>query len=765
MKKIMMKYISVILMALTLINCIPINASAGFSDVPENADYLDALNRVVSLGIIADAENFNPDALLTREQFTKVIVVAAGLEDTAQSMKRSTIFPDIAVNAWSRGYINAAVNKGYITGWSDGKFHPTQAITFAQICTVLVKALGYTDQDVTGNWPNNYTAKAKELGLIDGITLGSNDSVPRWAVITMINRLLDTSMKDGSAAGGQTFIDTTGSYTKCIVFGDSSTIGYLQMGQVLTDKGTYNNPLNIKIGLGSENYLIVKNGNIQKASVQSNVLKISVDQSAENKVSYKAGNEVQSILLPDNITYYYQGIKTDYKNLAAILQKSTSIILNYTADKTGYSFAVIFDPVYSKPEIADSFASSSGKLGTITFGSNPLIMREGEVVGISQIEPKDVVYQVTDIWGANKYFQAVDNRISGEISAVTPNNLSPKTLQIDSVNYDLSQDIDLSKIAGSFGNIAVGNDISVYLGHDGKIVNVEDFGVEDNSNYAIVLNANRSVATNSGGINIIKYNVKLLFGNGATATYYVESNASGLKGSLVKYTLTDSDTATLENIPYIIRGETTIDQNQQFLGSGTVSDNVKIFNLVNNDTGSDVQANVLRWTDLPNGIIPSSKIWYTKTAGAFNDITLIVTDDILNQRYKLGIVTSVVANGNSTESTVLIDGMEYKYNAALPVGSAVKFKMKSTGIDSLVQIMNTVITSSTIQAIDGRRIKVDGTVYYFDNSFSIYYRDSSGVVTVKTLADIDTSKSYQKVSLYTYDINTGSKVSILLLDE
>lgn len=767
MKKIM-KYIGAILAALMLITCIPINASAYFSDVPDNAAYADALSRLTSLGIIAGQEKFNPDDLLTREQFAKIIVVAAGLENKAESMKGSTIFPDIAANAWSSGYINAAVKEGYITGWSDGKFHPSQAITYAQICTILVKALGYTDQDVQGTWPGNYTMKAKELGLTDEITLGNNDGVSRSAAVTMVYRLLYTNIKSTSAAAAQTFIDATGNYMKCIVFGDSSTIAYLQEGQVLTDKGTWNNPSNISLELGSENYIVVKNGNIQKASAQSSVLKVSVEQSTENRVSYKAGDSVQSMLLPDNITYYYEGQKTDYKNLEAILQKSASIVFNYNADKTAYSYAVVFDPVYSKPEIADSFAASSGKIGSIIFDTTPLIIRNGEIVNISQIEPKDVVYQITDIWGANKYYQAVDNKISGKLSAITPNSLSPKALQIDSVDYDFSKELDFSKIAVTFGDLTVGNNIVAYLGHDGKIVNIEGFGAENSSDYAIVLNASTSVSATSSGINVIIYSAKLLFNSGATATYNVSTNASGLKGALVKYTFTDSKTISLEQIPYSIQGATTVNKSERLLGSYTVADNVKIINLVFTDTSTDVQANVLRWSDLPDRTIPSGKIWNIKTAGAFNDVSLIVTDDILDQRYKIGIASASSEKGNSYEHTVLIDGMEYKWNTntSIPIGSVLKFKMTNSGIDEISQFMFTTITASSIQAIDARRVKLNGTVYYFNNNFSIYSRDTYGTISAKTLADIDTIKTYQKVSLYTYDINDAtSKVSILLLDE
>ncbi|MEN6316382.1 MAG: S-layer homology domain-containing protein [Clostridiaceae bacterium] len=768
MKKLKMK-VNIILTVVLMIMCIPANASAFFSDVPEAAPYADALDRLSSLGIIAVQENFNPDDLLTREQFAKIIVVAAGLENTANSMKGSTIFPDIAQDAWSSGYINVAVREGYITGWTDGKFHPSQPITYAQICTILVKALGYSDQDIQGTWPNNYIAKAKELGLSDGLTLGNNDSITRSIAITMVDRLLNTNIKNGSGGTGQAFIDTTGNFTKCIIFGDSTTIPYLQAGQVLTDKGTFNCQPNVKLQLGSENYIIIKNSTIQKAYAQSSVLKVSVEQSTENRISYQSGDDLQSMLLPDNITYYYQGLKTDYKNLQSILQKSASIVFSYNSDKTGYSYAIVFDPVYSKPEIADSFTESSGKIGSITFEANPIIVRNGEIAGISLIEAKDVVYQITDIWGDNKYYLIVDNKISGEVAEITPNSLSPKTLKIDSVNYDLSKDIDLSKVAATYGDFAVGNHITAYLGYDGKIVDVESFGTQDQSNYAVVLGASTTIAATPSGTNTIRYSVKLLSGTGVTATYQVESNVSGLKGALVKYTFTDSDTISLEQVPYSISSsETTINKDGRKIDSYYVADNVKIIDLVFTDSGSEIQANMLRWSDLPTGTVPAGKIWSIKTSGAFNDVSLIVTDDILNQRSKLGIVSSALTKGNSYEYTVLIDGREYKWNTntTIPTGSVVKFKMTASGIDSITQIMYTTITSSGIQAIDGRRIKLNGTVYYFNNNFSIYSRDSSGNITVKNPSDIDTAKTYQKVSLYTYDItNYDNKVSMLLLDE
>lgn len=750
-----------------------VSASSVFTDVPENAVYAGALKRLTSFGIIAPAKSFNPNSSLTREQFAKMIIIAAGLESSAAAMQGSTGFPDVPAASWSSGYINAAVEEGYITGWSDGNFYPTRPITYGQICTILVKALGYTDMDLSGSWPYNYISMAKKLKLTEGINLISNDSVPRWAAVSMLDSLLTANVK---SMGGQaiSFLDSTGYYTKAIVFGDSTTVSYLDDGQVLTDKGIYANPGRLDIELGTENYLVIENGRIQRAISLSAPLKISVSSAAGGKVGYTDSGTVKTTILPANIPYYYNGQRIDYTSASSLLQRSSSVVLNYREDGSTYSFGVVFDPVYSAPEIAEGYFASTKKLGSISFAGDPQIIKDSEFIDITQIEKKDVVYQVTDIWGTNKYIAVFDNKVGGKITAVTPSRLSPSSLSIDNVPYDISRDIELSKINPLNIDLSVGNNIVVYLGYDGKIVNIEGFGTQDNSGYAVVLDTAYSYTTELNGSRKILYTAKLLLADGLTATFNVTANAQEYKGKLVTYRFTDEeDTVSLSQIAYNFPGETYINKEERLLGDSYVTDNVKIFDIIFNDTGSEVTARLLKWSDLPGGTIPSGKIWYTNKSGAFDDINVIFTDDILNQRFKTGIVksTSVIPSpgGYSWLYTILIDGKEYYYNehdSELTQGTVFRFRMNSTGIDSILQSKSPAVTATKVQAVDGRRIKIDDKVYYFSNNISVYHRSVSGAITAKTLSSIDTAQTYQRVCLYndTASDPTG-KISIILLVE
>lgn len=270
-----------------------------FYDVYGNTSYSNSVNRLSALGIISGGQGgmFYPYNNLVREEFAKMIVVESGFESLARTAKGSTIFPDVTPFGWSSGYINIAVSKGLITGMSDGKFHPSDPVTFALICTVAVKALGYTDQDVPGLWPRNYIEKAASLRLTDGINLKSSDSVPRWAAALILDRLLDTNIKKANAADpAKTFADSTGVIAQNIysVYSDPEVAR------------NYNAATSYKVGdIDLTGIQIVKNTINTTANPQISKIGEAIDrtQIKNNDVIYKVSNdsgESGYILVVDN---------------------------------------------------------------------------------------------------------------------------------------------------------------------------------------------------------------------------------------------------------------------------------------------------------------------------------------------------------------------------------------------------------------------------------------------------------------------------------
>jgi hypothetical protein len=154
----------------------------------------DSLEKLKLMGIINESD-LNTTGMMTREVFSKIIVNSTGNYELAQYLTGSTTFSDVSKTSALCGYINAAVNKGYLAANSDGKFKPKNPLNFAQLCTAMIKALGYTGSDIIGTWPNGYIEKAKSIGLTTGFSLKSTDSVLTSSTITMIVRMLNTNIK------------------------------------------------------------------------------------------------------------------------------------------------------------------------------------------------------------------------------------------------------------------------------------------------------------------------------------------------------------------------------------------------------------------------------------------------------------------------------------------------------------------------------------------------------------------------------------------
>lgn len=728
------------------------NSYAAFSDVPSGASYLNALERLSVLGIMGGTDNgtFKPDEMLTREQFAKVIVVASGLGDDAKTLKGSTVFADIPLNAWSSGYINEALNKGFIAGMPDGKFHPGEKVTFAQACTVLVRALGYTDADLKGYWPNNYIEKARTLKLTEGVTLDKNDGLPRCAAAVMIDALLSTNVKStGTQESDKTFAEASGLYSSHIYMGDSNTMEKLSASQILTDKGIYYMDGSLRKGLemGNQYEFYIENDKVTKVfNKLGSVLKLTVESALGNRVLYKdeTGKE-SSMTLPDKTLYYYDGVKLSYDKLGDVLQSDTSIVFAYNKSKDAYDYAVIFNPVYSKPQTGYSLDVSKKKIGNIAIEDGIKVLRDGEQSGLTDIEDKDVVYKVTDIWGKNGFLIVSGKVIEGSFKAFLPSRTSPKQIKIDSTTYDLGKDMDLSIITSSSSGFKEDDYITALTGHDGKIVDILQ-SIDDGTNYGFVINYS-TVGSDSG---TIMYSVKLLLPNNLTSTYRVDFDPEKYKGKLVTYKMLDNERIYIEDIQHGDSVQCTVNRGERKIGPDYVADDVKIFNLISNKDGSDAEVSLLDWSDIPSGTYVSGFVSYFIKSGAFNDIGIIVTNDILNQKNKLGVIKST----NLGSSKILVNGKEYTYGSlgGLSIDTVLEFSMNGTGVEALVDAdVSSADTATTISAIDSKRIKLGNNIYWFRDDVSIYYRDFKGEVAPVSVRDLDIKKVFSKVSVYTDD--------------
>lgn len=432
------------------------------------SEYDSASERLQTLGIKNTGTN------IKRKQFAYDMVAMAGLLDKTFGIYASSMFSDVSSQDAYSPYISRAVDNGYITGKADGKFHPDDYITFAEACTSMVKALGYVSDDLKGIWPYNYIQKAKDIGITKDIDLKTNDVLPAWAEAIMIDRLLDTDMKKtGTDSENETFIEAMNYYSEYLVLGNSETSPDLESGQILTDKGILRlNDSNMNVEPGKSYMFHVDDLRVMKvSSALVKTQNISVVNFADDTVIYKQGNENIRMILPQNITYYHNGVKTDFETVKTIIKPYSSIIFKTDDYGNVKDYAVIYDPVYSKPQIVlDYNFESDKKIGDIDLSSDPLIVRNDEQATINDISVKDAVYKVSDVWDTRSYVLVMHKRVSGTITAIEPDSINPVSVTINKVTYYFSKDINFDYITpASFGT---GDYVTLILGYDGKIVAV-----------------------------------------------------------------------------------------------------------------------------------------------------------------------------------------------------------------------------------------------------------------------------------------------------
>ena len=134
----------------------------GYSDVPGNKWYNNAISTLTNMGIICGYPDgtFRPDAPITRAELTKI---AAGFfSDPRVAATYDGRFSDVHGAEWYISYLMTAIKEGLIEGYPDGSFRPDRPITRAETCTIVNRTLGrkpekdhLLPESVMINWPDN----------------------------------------------------------------------------------------------------------------------------------------------------------------------------------------------------------------------------------------------------------------------------------------------------------------------------------------------------------------------------------------------------------------------------------------------------------------------------------------------------------------------------------------------------------------------------------------------------------------------------------
>lgn len=158
-----------------------------FWDVPKDHWAFGYIAELVNKGVLAGDEDgsFRPDAAVTRAEWAKIMVLAAGLP-----ANDNNIYCYDMSNHWANIYVNTA--KDYLAAYTDGTFKPDQAAVREDVTVSMVKLKGYDVNNVDYSYLNRFTD-----------TNSISDSLKTYVAVAVQKDLI-SGFEDGTFRGQNT---------------------------------------------------------------------------------------------------------------------------------------------------------------------------------------------------------------------------------------------------------------------------------------------------------------------------------------------------------------------------------------------------------------------------------------------------------------------------------------------------------------------------------------------------------------------------------
>ena len=167
------KFFRTIATLLMVLAVTAITASAAEYTDSSEIEHKEAVSGCSELGIVDGRPDgsFAPSEGVTREQMTKMVIIASGNNGPVDDVATGTIFSDVPQTRWSCGFIEFAANSGIVSGMGNGRFAPIQPVTGVQAAKMLlVSVLGESGTSYSGSsWDKTVNLDAYTYGLYDGL--------------------------------------------------------------------------------------------------------------------------------------------------------------------------------------------------------------------------------------------------------------------------------------------------------------------------------------------------------------------------------------------------------------------------------------------------------------------------------------------------------------------------------------------------------------------------------------------------------------------
>ena len=567
-----MKKLLALVLALVMSLSLVTISNAAFKDGDKiNADYNEAVDVMVAVGVLKgyDNGNFGAKDTLTREQAAKIIAYLELGEKAADALVGGATFTDVAATRWSAGFVGYCAQAGVVNGVGNGNFDPAGQLTALQFGKMLLVELGYdakAEKMVGTDWAINTSKLMATAKLMDKIDGSVNQVLTREQAAQMCLNAIEAPMVTYETKGSSISVNGAEiNFGASVAKYETSTIAKDQ--NISRDKLTSGE---YTVELGEKLYKDLKKVDStddfarpatkwtwKAEKVGTYVDKADLTYTAE----VKSGDIYKDLNLSDKIeskdVRVYVNGKTVANNVALV--KGGESALGQSAN--GVLTEVFYDDVADTAKIVQihTYVGSIAKSVKATDKKDAYVVVTPEAVrpidsgsGLEfetneKFEDDAVVYYTfSETVGQKGEIQsvAVCESIEGTVTE-TQNKIidgkESKSVTINGTTYKAAK-----KFAGEqIGSITVKNDYKVYLDKYGYMLKIEE--VENlSANYALVLDLRGSNSFDSS-------RAKLLFGDGTEKVVNTEKDYTKASNKVKQYDIVtykvDNGVYTLKAVP------------------------------------------------------------------------------------------------------------------------------------------------------------------------------------------------------------------------
>ncbi|RHP16627.1 S-layer homology domain-containing protein [Butyricicoccus sp. AF35-5AC] len=614
-------------------------ASAVFTDISDSrvsqtAAVLDALGIMQGVG----GGSFAPGKALTRAQFCKLAVTAMGVTDVSPYASY-TIFPDVKHSHWAAPYINAAVRhpelkeKSIIRGYADGSFGPNKIVSYGEVCTMLLRMLGYKEEDVGPFWPADYIAQAQAIGLTDGVTIAdARAAVKRGDAAVLLLNALNTDKKGEE---GSTLLDKVASSTikDCILLETGKTYSALAADAALFyEDGVVDKESPRKTAGTLDSSMIGVYGTIVVGKGSSKVA-VGVIPNGNKTETYEVVNAeadrivtTNGTLRPDRKTKLYisrDHVMNEYENAWANLQSGDTLTLYYNEYGVLQLMAVL-----PKTTAGATHSFVYGLATSRRIPAEYTIIKNGAKIDASKLKKYDVV----TLDAANRQAIVSDTKLSGKYQTDSTTYSHPSQVKILGKDFEVS-----SEAAATFKDMKLNDYITLLFDADGNVAAAypkKDVSAEMQG-IVTKIGEGKATVTLTNGLTLRDIKITPLInpisGQDITSSLLgrlVTVSQSGEKADLIRRTLSGKTAGNWS----VAEGK---------LGSNAVSSKVRVYE----EVLSGAPLNAINVSDIDLTSVPASQIKYTVQDNA-GTVTNIVLGDVTGESWIYGIGYGKKIKGN-----------------------------------------------------------------------------------------------------------------------